>query len=48
MEITRMGDPGEHSDGLLDPDDEHPGFILFDIRSRGGHAKNKRPGERQR
>lgn len=46
MEIARMGDPSECSDGLLDPDDEHPAFILSDIRS--GHMKNKRPGERQR
>lgn len=48
MEIARMGDPSECSDGLLDPDDEHPGFILSDIRSKGGHMKNKRPGKRQR
>lgn len=48
MEIARMGGPGERSDGLLDPDDEHPGFIPSDIRSRGGHAKNKHVVERGR
>lgn len=48
MEIARMGGPGECSDGLLDPDDEHPGFILSDIRGRGRHMENKHVVERSR
>ncbi len=46
MEIPRMGGPAERSDGLLDPDDEHPGFIPSDIRGRGGHMENKHVMER--
>lgn len=48
MEIGRMGGPGECSDGLLDPDDEHPGFIPSDIRGRGGYMKNKHVVQRCR
>ncbi len=48
MEIACMGGPGECSDGLMDPDDEHPGFIPSDIRGRGGHIKNKHVVERSR
>lgn len=48
MEIARMGGPGECSDGLLDPTDEHRGFIPSDIRGRGGHMKNKHVVERGR
>lgn len=48
MEIARMGGPGECSNGLLDPNDEHPGLIPSDIRSRGGHMKNKHVVERGR
>lgn len=48
MEIARMGGPGECSDGLLDPDDEHPGFIPSDIRGRGGNMENKHVVERSR
>lgn len=46
MVIARMGAPCEHSDGLLDPDDEHRGFIPSD--NRGGHMKNKHVAERGR
>lgn len=48
MEIVRMGGPGEHSNSLLYPDDEHPGFIPSDIRGRGGYMKNKHVVERSR
>lgn len=43
-----MGGPAELSNGLLDPDDEHPGFIPPDIRGRGGYMKNKHVVERER
>lgn len=45
MEIAYVGAPGEHD--LLDPDDEHPGFIASDNRGRQ-RRMNKRGGERQR
>lgn len=49
MEIEPMGAPCEHSDGLLDPNDEHTGFIPSDNReSRGGRVKNKHVVERGR
>lgn len=48
MEITLMGGPGERSNGLMDPNDEQPGFIPSDIRGRGGHMKNKHVVERGR
>lgn len=48
VEIARMGGPGEHSSSLLDPGDEHMGFIPSDIRGRGGHMKNKHVVERGR
>ena len=48
MEIVHMGGPGERSTGLLDPSDEHPGFIPSDIGGRGGHMKNKHVVERGR
>lgn len=47
MEIACMGAPGEHSDGLLDPADEHPGFIASDNRGRG-RCMNKYVVERVR
>lgn len=48
MEIVHMGGPSERSYSLLDPGDEHPGFIPSDIRGRGGHMKNKHVAERGR
>lgn len=48
MEIAHRGGPGEHSDSLLDPNDEHPSFILADIRGRGGRLKNKHDQEKGR
>lgn len=46
MEIAHMGSPCEHTDGLLDPNDEQPGFIPSDNRGRGGRVKNKHVVER--
>lgn len=46
MEITCMGGPGESSDGLWDPDDEHMRFIPTDTGGRGRPTKNKQATER--
>lgn len=43
-----MGAPGEHSDSLLDPDDEHQVFIPSDNRSGDGRRKNKHVVRRER